>query len=138
MIDIPEELAALYAGILARERVLEKYRAFYTKWLRYYLDFCHKYDFAPSGTENLRHFLIKLQSKNQSDAYQQQAGHAVSLYYALMQQAQVADPISAKAESRATTAGLPLQDEQNSPTPKALRGGDSDNNIHKAKSPLDF
>jgi len=55
------------------------------KWLRYYLDFCHKYHAVPTRRESLSLFLGKLQEKKQTKAQQRQASDAVSLYYELLQ-----------------------------------------------------
>ena len=85
MIDIPGDLSARYGVLLDNKDIPVKFRVFYEKWLRYYLDFCHKYTFDPSRQESLPHFIAKLQTKGQSPVYQQQAGHAVALYYTLLQ-----------------------------------------------------
>ena len=53
----------------------------YQKWLRYYLDFCEKYQFIEAGPDSLPYFIRKLHEKNQSLAQQKQASHAIGLYY---------------------------------------------------------
>jgi len=111
MIDIPADLTTHYDVCLNRENVPDKFYSFYRKWLRYYLDFCRKYDFEPSGPESLAHFIVKLQSKNQSPVYQQQAGHAVSLYYDMLKEE------ARKARCRTTTEELPLHVSEAAPIP---------------------
>ena len=37
--------------------------------------------------ESLKHFMVKLHEKNQSPAIQEEAAHAVSLYYEMLQAA---------------------------------------------------
>jgi hypothetical protein len=54
------------------------------KWLRYYLDFCRKYDFAHERRESLPHFLSKLEEKRQTKEQQQQAAQAIEIYYELI------------------------------------------------------
>ena len=59
-------------------------QAVYQKWLRYYLDFCRKYNFPQTQCGSLTHFLVKLQEKKQTKAQQDQASHSISLYYELI------------------------------------------------------
>ena len=56
-------------------------RPHYKKWLRYYLDFCHKYGFELANRQSLPAFQEKLRAKNQSGSQVQQAYHAVALCY---------------------------------------------------------
>ena len=53
---------------LSRSEVLD-----YLKWLRYYLDFCAKYNDPPRDSDSLPLFLQKLASKGQSVEQQKQA-----------------------------------------------------------------
>ncbi len=53
----------------------------YKKWLRYYLDFCHKYPVPDSKSERVRLFAEKLEEKKQPEKQRERAAHAVSLYY---------------------------------------------------------
>lgn len=55
-------------------------RLLYTKWLRFYWDFCHKYRHDSLHPRSLPLFLRKLQDKHQSEQQQKQAQHAVSLF----------------------------------------------------------
>ncbi len=59
-------------------------QAAYQKWLRYYLDFCRKYNFSQTQRGSLTHFLMKLQEKKQTKAQQDQASHSILLYYELI------------------------------------------------------
>ena len=54
---------------------------YYIKWLRYYLDFCHKYKFKRQNKESLSAFLEKLKEKKQAESLRKQAHYAVSLFY---------------------------------------------------------
>ncbi len=56
----------------------------YQKWLRYYLDFCHKYQFIQADPDSLPHFVRKLHEKNQGMHQQKQASQAIELYYQLL------------------------------------------------------
>ena len=61
--------------------VPERSRFLYKKWLRYYLDFYHKYRFGPSERKILSGFLNKLKDKNQNKDQQKQTAHAISIIY---------------------------------------------------------
>jgi len=52
MLKIPSRILLLYDELLAKAAVSERSHFFYKKWLRYHLDFCHKYGFEPSKKQN--------------------------------------------------------------------------------------
>ena len=81
MIQIPAQIQTRYEALLVKKAIPERHHLYYRKWLRYYLDFCHKYDLKQSNKESLSHFINKLREKNQTDQQQKQASHAVSIYY---------------------------------------------------------
>jgi integron integrase len=83
MIKIKADLLNKYNAVLQKNGILQKDQRFYLKWLRFYLDFCHKYDFDQSDTGSLPQFINKLRSKNQKKVQQQQATNAVQLFYSL-------------------------------------------------------
>ena len=56
----------------------------YIKWLRFYLDFCEKYEHPPRDKNSLQPFLQKLASKNQSRERQEQAAASIGLLYNLV------------------------------------------------------
>ena len=85
MLAIPLSLQTRFEIYLRTRNVPKNTSAFYIKWLRYYLDFCHKYHAVPTRRESLSLFLGKLQEKKQTKAQQRQASDAVSLYYELLQ-----------------------------------------------------
>ena len=45
MLSIPPALQAQFEKCLRNTAIPEKMHRLYKKWLRYYLDFCKKYDF---------------------------------------------------------------------------------------------
>ena len=85
MLSIPSSLMAQFAVCLRNNEVPNRAHQSYKKWLRFYLDFCHKYHHAPNQKESLFLFLGKLQEKKQTKSDQQQASHAISLYYKLIE-----------------------------------------------------
>ena len=81
MFAVPSELVRRYEARLAQRNVMAGQRPHYHKWLRYYLDFCHKYSFAPADRQSWPAFQEKLRAKHQPESLCQQAQHAVSLYW---------------------------------------------------------
>jgi integron integrase len=81
MLPIPQELQAQFEQHLAKRLIPNGLHGVYKKWLRYYLDFCQKYRFPPGHTQSLPRFIQKLQEKRQTSAQQEQAAHAIKLYY---------------------------------------------------------
>ncbi len=63
MIKIPTDLLDKYTVYIGRRGVKTGDRRYYTKWLHYYLDFCHKYRFDNTGKEGLPAFDAKLKEK---------------------------------------------------------------------------
>ena len=43
MIQIPQQISRQFDALLDEEKVSFDKRDYHKKWLRYYLDFCHKY-----------------------------------------------------------------------------------------------
>jgi integron integrase len=84
MLQLPSALRAEFEACLWHAGIPKPAHAAYTKWLRYYLDFCQKYHVPYPQQESLPRFLHKLQEKKQTQAQQQQASHAISLYYGLL------------------------------------------------------
>lgn len=84
MIQIEPILLEDYRTALNKNRVLEKDQYYFIKWLRYYLDFCHKYGFEKMNHKSLPRFIEKLQSKKQNSSQQKQALNAVELFYSIL------------------------------------------------------
>jgi hypothetical protein len=84
MLTLPPELIRSYDTLLGQKGIAMEHRPHYKKWLRYYWDFCHKYDLGPRQRQSLLRFDEKLRAKHQSNFQRHQARHAVSLYYDLV------------------------------------------------------
>jgi len=84
MIKISSDLLKLYDIQLKKNAIEDQLHHHFKKWLRYYLDFCHKYEFEPKDTNSFFEFNIKLKEKNQTDLLRKQAHHAITLYYELV------------------------------------------------------
>ncbi len=69
MLAIPPDLARLYETLLARKDVSSEQHPYYHKWLRYYLEFCHKYTLEPTEPRSFPPFDEKLRTRNQSDLH---------------------------------------------------------------------
>jgi len=73
MLSIPLDLRAEFDVYLTARNVPKAEHGLYAKWLRFYLDFCRKYNFPEELSESLPHFVRKLNEKKQTSHQQQQA-----------------------------------------------------------------
>ncbi len=80
MIKVPANLIKKYIAFIGSQGVVQGYQHYYAKWLRYYIDFCHKYGFFNRETRSLPAFLEKLKEKKQAEHLRKQAYHAVTLF----------------------------------------------------------
>ena len=80
MLIVPEALQKQFAVFAGEEGISGKILGAYQKWLRYYLDFCRKYQLAANKPESLPVFIKKLHDKKQSLVQQQQATQAILLF----------------------------------------------------------
>ncbi len=80
MLPIPENVAAQFNTVLQRRAVHDSHRGHYRKWLRYFLDFCRKYQPSETKSEQVHLFIEKLRSKKQTPQQCSQAAHAISLF----------------------------------------------------------
>ena len=92
MFHIPEQLKSGYTRLLQQRDIPQHSHNTYLKWLRFYLDFCNKYHHAAVHRSALPLFIKKLHEKNQTSSQQKQAGHAINIYYAMVNK----DPIHGK------------------------------------------
>jgi len=67
MIALPSEILDPFDQLLRSKSLQSNARFVYTKWLRYYWDFCQKYQHNPLNANSLPLFLKKLQDKQQSE-----------------------------------------------------------------------
>ncbi|MEZ5581455.1 MAG: integron integrase [Candidatus Competibacteraceae bacterium] len=107
MLAVPPELTLRYEAWLKKQRIMTQRHHHYHKWLRYYLDFCHKYRFAPLERRSLSAFQEKLRTKQQPESLRQQAQQAVALYWEMMVPATTGSP------SQADTASQPCTETRN-------------------------
>lgn len=78
------------------------------KWLRFYLDFCKKYDHPPRDANSLEPFLSKLASKRQSTNRQEDAAASIGVFYRTVSQfPPPGSPASAKGAAALTIAEEP-------------------------------
>lgn len=63
MLPIPSALQAHFEEYLRTKAIFNNQHGTFKKWLRYYLDFCQKYDFPPGHEQGLPRFIRKLQEK---------------------------------------------------------------------------
>jgi len=80
MRPIPSAIKTEYEKLLSTESVPEATRSHYTRWLRFFLDYCGKYRKDSNNLDNLKPFLTKLGEKLLPDWQLHQASLAVSIY----------------------------------------------------------
>jgi integron integrase len=80
MLRTPREIAARFDHALESAGIAEHVRPHYRRWLRFYLDFCAKYQWDPASAAAVKPFCDKLESKGQEDWKRHQAAAAIALY----------------------------------------------------------
>jgi hypothetical protein len=86
MMPVPVPILTKFEAILLKRAIAPTHRSDYKKWLRYFLDFCTKYPVPEARADQVRLFIDKLREKGQTPAQQNQAAHAVSLYFEMQRQ----------------------------------------------------
>lgn len=119
MLKTPPALAKKYDRLLINSDVPPKEYPAFRKWLRFYLDFCKKYEHGYADSQSLVLFVEKLKSKNQNEFQQNQAKMAVYLYYSGMDNKPSA-PVSEKGHPAPTNLVMEeprlfYDDEKNNP-----------------------
>ncbi|MBF0202227.1 MAG: hypothetical protein HQK66_13125 [Desulfamplus sp.] len=66
MLNIPQDISQSFGTLLNNKKIDGQYHVHYNKWLRYYLDFCHKNGFDSADKQSFPAFKDKLKSKKQS------------------------------------------------------------------------
>jgi len=84
MLNIPSDLNVRYLALLTRKSISAIESSYYSKWLRYYIDYCLKYGLQQEDKSSLSRFLGKLREKRQTSVQVEQASHAIALYYELI------------------------------------------------------
>lgn len=115
MLPLASALRARFEKQLSADGVPEKTWPFYLKWLRFYLDYCGKYEVPAERRESLPLFLRKLQEKKVAPWQQEQASQAVAWYYRLVSGT---EPVSSPTPV-ATSAPHPASAQKLSPVVNA-------------------
>jgi integron integrase len=85
MKTIPAPLKISFDAALADKGVPKQQHPYYLKWLRYYLDFCSKYNRKLSNRKSFLPFSQKLKDKKQSPLQIEQAHKAIEIYYEIQE-----------------------------------------------------
>ncbi len=80
MLVVAKTIQEAYRHFLSQYHISLKDQKSFQRWLRFYLDFCVKYQHKQTSPQSLNAFLIKLSEKNQPDHERQQAQRAIQLY----------------------------------------------------------
>jgi len=81
MLQIPAPLIRQFTTFISQKGITSQNQNYYLKWVRFYLDFCLKYNFKQGTDKSLVAFAKKLQQKKQPLFLQKQAEQAVRLYF---------------------------------------------------------
>ena len=81
MEQIPTKIQTLYVDFLKKNGFSSEEIPFYVKWLRFYFDFCNKYDHEKTDQKSLNGFILKLRQKNQTDRQIKQAKQSIFYFY---------------------------------------------------------
>ncbi|MEN8132354.1 MAG: integron integrase [Pseudomonadota bacterium] len=84
MLTIPFKTVKSYQSLLVQRSIPAPDRAHYQKWLRYYLDFCHRYRFEATDKDSFSAFHQKLVEKEQLESQRRQAHDAIQVYCRMM------------------------------------------------------
>lgn len=84
MLVIPPAVEREFKAALASEAIPVNRQPFFIKWLRYYLDFCDRYDHLPSDEDSRDAFLVKLSERGQDSFRQQQASDSIAIYWRIL------------------------------------------------------
>ena len=108
MQPVPAPILQRFEAILEKRAVLSAQRADYKKWLRYFWDFRSKYPLPEARSDQVRLFIDKLREKKQTLSQQNQAAHAVSLYFEMPRKGEIqeaADSDASPGSERGAEAG---------------------------------
>ena len=81
MLTLPPQISLQLDQLLIDHSIPNNIRFYYTKWVRFYWDFCHKYQYDAYDKKSLPLFLNKLTKKKQPDKQLKLAQHSVTLFY---------------------------------------------------------
>ncbi len=95
-----EKLKRFGKMLLNKENILKREIPAYLKWIRYYLDFIHKFNYDQTTPASLELFIRKLAEKRQSSHQRNQAFHAVELYQKYLERFKVPKKTRSKVKDR--------------------------------------
>jgi len=58
MIDVPAQIKNDYGKLIAKRGIPIHSHNFFQKWLSFYLDFCHKYNYNSTNRGSLTQFMV--------------------------------------------------------------------------------
>ena len=116
MLVVPTEVRMGYAAFLDQKGIAQKYIPLCQKYLRYYLDFCQKYDHKSGTPQGIEAFWVKLTEKRLDVSARNEAKRAVQLFqeYVVLQESYKKRQRSVAAPNRRPqTKNLSAQKVQN-------------------------
>ncbi|MDD2557194.1 MAG: phage integrase N-terminal SAM-like domain-containing protein [Desulfuromonas sp.] len=107
MIALPEKLTQAFNAHMVKCGVPAPLQSHFRKWLRFYVDFCHKYRHPYSDPASLQLFVQKLSDKGQPQKLRVQAQEAVEVYLQML---------ATKERKQNKTLSLPAMQKEETPT----------------------
>jgi len=129
MIQIPADLHNAYSAFIEQRGMKADLHRYYIKWLRYYLDFCHKYNLNHTAQESFADFIEKLKEENQPENLIKQAYHAIALFCKMEHSSGPKNRNETIKVSDTTAAGVSFK------IPFPDTEGNKENSIRQAVSP---
>lgn len=106
MLTVPASLSQTFESQLSLRNIPDQQRRNFHKWLRFYLDFCNKYNLNPKVTASFAGFDEKLKIKGQSDLQRMEARRSITIYYRMIGTLQ--SPQAPSGNPATTNANNPL------------------------------
>jgi integron integrase len=107
MIALPEKLTQAFNAHMVKSGVPAPLQCHFRKWLRFYVDFCHKYRHPYSDTASLQLFVQKLSDKGQPQKLRVQAQEAIGVYLQML---------ATKERKQNKTLSLPAMHKEEAPS----------------------
>ncbi|MDX2440064.1 MAG: integron integrase [Desulfobacterales bacterium] len=120
MIQIDPQTTKKYKIVLINNHIPESDAHLYLKWLRYYLDFCQKYKYEKNNRASLPLFIEKLKSKGQNSDQQNQADHAIKLFFSSSNPEKENRSINQTSGSNNYVQGKVMETQQQYPIKKSI------------------
>ncbi|MCB2182359.1 MAG: hypothetical protein KQH63_10065 [Desulfobulbaceae bacterium] len=120
MLQIPAQITTQLKTHITGQGIPADQQRYYVKWVRYYLDFCHKYHFKQGTDVSLSAFLNTLDQKKQPLHLQKLAEQAVQLLFSCTRSSELQHDFNSKDNKFQVSNISPNTNSDNHQANKAL------------------